>query len=85
MNAEKMFEELGFSKTELRPIFIVYSKHHNVREIKIIQFDLKDKTFEGLITDNNIPFVPEKPCEFNLNELKAINKQIEELEGNNEN
>ena len=71
-SAREMFEKLGYYPSydynKSKVDFAFYSKH----SIKMIIFNIKDKTIEtigGAIT---------------FEELKAINKQIEELGWNNE-
>ena len=67
MSAKEMFEKLdyypSYNYNKSKVDFAFYSKH----SIKMIIFNIKDKTIEAV--DGAITF----------EELKAINKQVEEL------
>lgn len=75
MSAKEMFEELGYKQIEYSNSYIVYNKFLKQEERYIIEFHNNDTTFSkyknrcGNIRDLFI----------NLQEFKAIQKQIEEL------
>lgn len=72
MNAEKMFKKLGYKKRAFGNC-IFYEKGSIMRHI--IQFNLKDKIFYSYTEcgmANSIKILT-------ANELKAVNKQVEEL------
>lgn len=66
MSADEMFEELGYEKTKVNEYWIIYK---NLK--KDIDFNLKHKTIE---VENQM-----QSEEFNMQELQAINKKVEEL------
>ena len=91
MSAKEMFEELGYTQIkhnvfdeELQPYewvtqdepYILY-KQENEQAIEEIEFRFYSKNiwFKGYRKD--IKHI--LPCPINMKELKAINKQIEEL------
>lgn len=72
MNAEEMFKKLGYKKRAFGNC-IFYEKGSIMRHI--IQFNLKDKIFYSYTEcgmANSIKILT-------ANELKAVNKQVEEL------
>ena len=72
MNAEEMFKKLGYKKRAFGNC-IFYEKGSIMRYI--IQFNLKDKIFYSYTEcgmANSIKILT-------ANELKAVNKQVEEL------
>lgn len=72
MNAEEMFKKLGYKKRAFGNC-IIYEKGSIMRYI--IQFNLKDKIFYSYTEcgmANSIKILT-------ANELKAVNKQVEEL------
>lgn len=78
-NAKTMFEKLGYHCDEGCD-GILYSKwvqEENVDYNVQISFDKKPITFEK--TKTKEVFNPSKPTYITLEELQAINKQIEEL------
>lgn len=64
--ADEMFKELGYKKTKANEYWIVYK---NFR--KDIDFNLKHKTIE---VESEM-----KSEKFDMQELQAINKKVEEL------
>jgi len=66
MSADEMFKELGYEKTKANEYWIIYK---NFR--KDIDFNLKHKTIE---VESQM-----QSEEFNMQELQAINKKVEEL------
>lgn len=74
MNAKEMFEELGFEQTRNDGCFIKYKKADNGID-KIITFSIMLRYFDSKYGD--YPFTA--PYEFDIDTLKAINKQCEEL------
>ena len=67
MNAQEMFEAIGYRQN----IKNRYIKFENIDECEVIEFDLEQKTI--LVSQ----FLESK--ELNIDELKAMNKQCEEL------
>ena len=78
MSAKEMFEKLGYEETENDIYFLKYFKKGNLHHDKEIKFHKLDKTFT-VKDDNGINY-----RWINLEELQATNKQVEELEWNNE-
>ena len=78
MSAKEMFEELGYELDERNPQEILYKMKWEISSTNWIGFDIKHKCFNCFITSDN-PFTPSKSSKVSLEELKAINKQIEEL------
>lgn len=77
MTAKEMFEELGYGQ------FIGDKEHYGIGEFiqynnyeysRWIRFDFYDKTINCGMYDD-----PVEPMDITTNELKAINKQVEEL------
>lgn len=78
MTAKEMFEELGWKLTFKSSHLLTYEKKsRSGRSRRIIQFLLKYKEF---CINEESTFAQS----YSLKELKAINKQIEELEWNND-
>lgn len=73
MSAKEMFEELGYIETEDDKFFLKYYRKCKLHHDKEIKFHKLDKTIT-VKDDNGINY-----RWFNLKELKAINKQVEEL------
>lgn len=82
MSAKEMFEELGYEQTKLKK-FVKYTYKKYISNWYHIMFDLEEKTIDCYIS-NDSPFSPPEPFSTTINELKAINKQVEELGWNNE-
>lgn len=74
MKAEEMFKELGFEQIRNDGCFIKYKKADNGID-KIITFSIMFRYFDSKYGD--YPFTA--PYEFDIDTLKAINKQCEEL------
>lgn len=78
MSAKEMFEELGYNELIKHKTYMFYIKplKENVEyendEIHL-EFDFKNKTFVKTYGDDNSVY------EITLEELQAINKQVEEL------
>lgn len=78
MTAKEMFEKLGWRNTFTSSHVITYEKKsRSGRSRRIIQFLLKSKSF---CINEESTFAQT----YSLEELKAINKQIEELGWDNE-
>jgi len=75
MSAREMFDELGYGDCFNNGLRITYSNFE--KECKMIEFDLKKK--ELILADDS-----EEVFILSLEELQAINKQVEELGWNNE-
>ena len=74
--AKEMFEELGYKTSGKSTRYICYRKKEKIGEC-YIEFDLKKKVIE-----NNKHY--SLSCGISVDELQAINKQVEELGWNNE-
>ena len=74
MKAKEMFERLGYGDYFNNGLRITYSNFD--KECKMIEFDLKKKQL--IFADDS-----EEIFELSLEELQAINKQVEELGWNN--
>ena len=70
MKAKEMFEELGYGDYFNNGLRITYQNFNE--ECKMIEFDLKNNEL-SLIDDSKEVF------NLSLEELQAINKQVEEL------
>ena len=68
-SAKEMFEELGYKQTINNTKYIYMSSYHNT----IIEFD------EIIVTVRISQIDKEYAQTFNMKELQAINKQVEEL------
>ena len=75
MTAKEMFEELGYDYFN-NGLRITY-QNYEISECKLIEFDLKKKNM--MLADDS-----EEVVELSLKEIKAINKQVEELNWNND-
>ena len=74
MSAKDMFEDLGFELTGKDEYFITYSKR------ALVDYDIVFCVFEKCV--EVVPSIKELPHTFSrieLSLLKAINKQVEEL------
>lgn len=74
MNAREMFKKLGYEK-QVYDYFIVYVKGNYIM-FHIIEFHLKNKIVQSHREDCEIGDVIKS---LTVDELKAINKQCEEL------
>ena len=74
MTAKEMFKELGFEQIRNDGYFIKYKKTDNGID-KIITFSIMFRYFDSKYGD--YPFTA--PYEFDIDTLKAVNKQVEEL------
>lgn len=70
MTAKEMFEKLGYKKDTT---YKIYGHLYYFNEDIKIDFDLEDKDFYKYSCLNDCR------CSINMQELKAINKQVEEL------
>lgn len=77
-SAKEMFEELGYFKHENEEAAILYSTKHFISDTTYIEFYKEDKSFSKY-TNSDSPFESSKVEYITFEELKAINKQIEEL------
>lgn len=78
MSAKEMFEELGYNEFYKHKTYMFYVKplkeNPNYENDYIhLEFDFKNKTFVKTYGDDNSVY------EITLEELQAINKQVEEL------
>ena len=83
MSAKEMFEELGYKLMNDCEYYLFYEKplKENTEyenDYLHISFEKKDKAFIKTYGDDNSPEI------ITMEELKAINKQVEELGWNNE-
>lgn len=78
MTAKEMFEELGYEITFENKYTLTYTKKFFVSDEHQIEFYKNIKCFASKCWSDS-PFEDAKPFELNMEELKAINKQIEEL------
>ena len=78
MSARKMFEELGFELDEENDLEILYKMKWEISSTYWVAFDKTNKTFEGFVTSDS-PFSLTEAFKITIDELKAINKQVEEL------
>ena len=69
-SAKEMFEELGYDYFN-NGLRITY-QNYEISECKLIEFDLKKKNM--MLADDS-----EEVVGLSLKEIKAINKQVEEL------
>ena len=78
MTAKEMFEKLGYEEDLNNNFYVGYIKliPNTITKNRMITFMKDDKYFTFIDQDNNV-------C-IDLEELKAINKQIEELGWDNE-
>lgn len=77
MSAKEMFEELDYEQTKTKR-FIKYTYKYFTSNWYHIMFDLEEKLIDCYIS-NDSPFSPNEPSSISIDELKAINKQVEEL------
>ena len=74
MSAKEMFEELGYEE-ENDKNYIEYTKYmKNIKQYAYIYFDLEEKVILP-----TMEYSSSYALEIDMNLLKAINKQIEEL------
>ena len=86
MSAKEMFEELGYVQEKGDKIYITYYNgdfKNKQRCDKQITFDLEDKSFIAY-SPYNLNDYEDCSIFINIEELKAINKQVSELGWNNE-
>jgi hypothetical protein len=81
MKAKEMFEKLGYKEKKLIDESLVAWYEKNVFKDKQCIYFYPEKEIRITLEDNNNRVYP--PI-FNLKELQAINKQVEELGWNNE-
>ncbi len=77
MSAKEMFEKLGYEKEENSRRIYWYSKHF-ISETNVISFRKTTKVLNNYI-EYDSPFAPNAPLLLSIEELQAINKQVEEL------
>ncbi len=78
MTPRQMFEKLGFSYDDSIVNEINYFNKKFISDTNVISFNLEDKTVSSFIESDD-PFTPNRPYELNLDELKSIILQIDEL------
>lgn len=78
MNAKEMFEELGYEICRNDDEVIVYSAKKFISETNYIKIKKIEKEIDCYILSDS-PFEPTKDLAITFKELKAINKQVEEL------
>ena len=81
MKAKEMFEELGYNEFYKHNTYMLYVKPlkenpEYENDYIHLEFNFKDKTFVKTYGDDNSVY------EITLEELQAINKQVEELHWN---
>ena len=77
MSAKEMFEELGYGQVigdKERYGIGEFIQYRNYEYSRWITFNFYDKTINCGMYDD-----PVEPMDITINELKAINKQVEEL------
>lgn len=83
-SAREMFEELGYELLIFdENLVVTYKKKQCISDIDYIQFNVGEQLIECFTTSDS-PFIPAKQLSVSVKELKAINKQVEELGWNNE-
>lgn len=85
-SAKELFKELGYEIDEESELEILYKMKSEIsstywNSTYWIVFNKTKKTFECFVTSDS-PFEPSKSFEIGIDELKAINKQIEEMHWN---
>lgn len=83
MTAKEMFEKLGYELYTDSYYKISYKFKNTISDTYEIEF-FKDKKEFVCEWYSDSPFEPVKPFNVTLQELQAINKQVEELGWNNE-
>lgn len=78
MTAKEMFEELGYEFDDSLIDEINYFSKKFISDTFVINFNLREQTLECFI-EYDSPFTPNRPYSLSIKELKAINKQVEEL------
>ena len=78
MTAKEMFEKLGYEIDEENDLEILYKMKWEISSTYWVAFDKTKKTFSGFRTSDS-PFSPTEAFKITVDELNAINKQIEEL------
>lgn len=78
MSAKEMFEKLGYNQLYKHKKYMFYEKElvnspQYENDVIHLSFDFENKTFSKTYGDDNTT------CEITLEELQAINKQVEEL------
>ena len=73
MTAKEMFEKLGYEENNDREDTLRYTIHNMIGEIVEIRFYFRNKAFVKEGYDDDLAYL------ITLEELQAINKQIEEL------
>lgn len=77
MSAKEMFEKLGYMYQEGNNK-IECTKKYFISETNFIIFDKQKKNFTNFVSSDS-PFTLDEPYILNIEELQAINKQVEEL------
>ena len=77
-SAREMFEDLGYELDERNTKEILYKMKWEISSTDWISFDIEHKCFNCFRTSDS-PFTPTESLKVRLEELKAINKQVEEL------
>lgn len=76
MTAREMFEKLGYSKAPEFEEVVIFRKGYDEYSAKIIEFN---KTRKTVVVYLIYSYTNSDHCSADMNELKAINKQVEEL------
>ena len=82
-NAREMFLNLGYEIDEISDKEILYKMKWEISSTYWVGFDLFNKNVECFINSDS-PFTPSQSFAIDIDLLKAINQQIEELGWNNE-
>ena len=77
-SAKEMFEELGYGIDEENEKEILYKMKWEISSSYWVSFNKADKLFECFGTSDS-PFEPRKSYKIDIDLLKAINQQINEL------
>lgn len=83
MSAKEMFEKLGYELDIITDFEILYHMKWEISTTYWVSFNLINKSFECFVNSDS-PFEPSKSYAIDIELLKAINKQVEELGWNNE-
>ena len=78
MSAKELFERLGYEYVINAANVIKYKTKHFISDTDYIMFDLDSKQID-CYTLSDSPFTPSTDLPISLEELQAINKQVEEL------
>lgn len=78
ISAKEMFEDLGYKLEDNNEFEIRYFNKRFISDTNYILFDKINKVVHNFIVSDS-PFTSARDLPLNMNLLKAINKQVEEL------